>query len=127
MSMARGQRGFTLIEAALAVLIMGLCGFALLGIASRCLAVAHTARNYHSAASVLAAAQLDYPLQPTNAVMDNVVSPHTYEGTFIFSRSVEPLNADEDLFIIRSRVAWPGRGREAFEDVEQLLFSTNHP
>jgi len=122
------RSGFTLIEAAFAVVIMGLCGFALMGIASRCLAVAHATRNYHTAASVLDAAELEFPLLPTNPVMDNVVSAHTYEDHFVFTRDVEPANGEEDLFVIRSRVAWPGRGgREVHEDVERFLFTTNHP
>lgn len=119
-------RGFTLVEAVLALAIMTISAAALLVAASRCLAVARLASNYQTAANVLARGEMENPLLPTNEVTDNVVDPVTYDNGFTYSRTVEEREDEEDMFVVRSRVTWSARGREAFEEVSTYLYSTNH-
>ena len=118
---------FTLIEAVLAVAIMSICAFALMAAASRCLAVAGTSRNLHTVANVIDRGELEYPLQPTNEISDNVVKPVTYDNGFTFERTVEPLGKEEDIFVVKTTVTWSSKGKHASESVETLLYSTNHP
>lgn len=118
---------FTLIEAVFAVAIMSICAFALMAAASKCLALASASRNLHTAVSVIDRGELEYPLQPTNEISDNVVEPVTYENGFTFERTVEPFSKEKDIFVIRTIVSWAAKGKRASEKVETLLYSTNHP
>ena len=120
-------RGFTLVEAVLALAIMTISAVALLAAASRCLAVARVARNYQTAVSVLNIGEMEHPLIATNEVFENVVEPVTYENGFVFSRTVEAREDEEDMFVVRTRVSWSARGKDAFEEVATYLYSTNHP
>jgi len=126
MSRCRNNPAFTLIEAVVALAIMSVSAFALLTAASRCLAVARSAKNLHSAISVLDRGELEFPLKPTNEVMDNVVDPVAYDEKYTFERSVDPFGEEKDLFLIRTKVSWSRKGKQASEQVETLLFSTNH-
>ncbi|MEI6970198.1 MAG: hypothetical protein WCL44_01655 [bacterium] len=118
---------FTLIEAVLAVAIMSICAFALMAAASKCLAVAGASRNLHTVAAVVDRGELEYPLQPTNEVSENVVAPVTYNNGFTFERTVEPLGQEKDIFVVKTTVSWAAKGKHASESVETLLYSTNHP
>lgn len=123
--------GFTLVEAVLALAIMCVTAFALMAASSRCLQVARTARNYHTAVFALDRAELEYPLLPTNDINDNIVEDVTYDNGLTFSRKVEPLesedDSDPDMFVVRSRVSWSVKGKESFEEVATFLYNTNHP
>ncbi len=122
-----GSRGgFTLVEAVLALAIMTISAVTLLAAASRCLAVARLARNYQTAASVLSEGEMEHPLIATNDVIENVVEPQTFDNGFVFSRTVDQVEEDEDMFIVRTRVSWSSRGKDAFEQVSTYLYSTNH-
>ena len=123
---SRVKRAFTLIEAVIAIAIISMSGFAMLAAASRCLAVASASRNYHAAVTVIDQGGLEHPIAPTNDVYDNVVEEVEYANGFTFSRSVEEIEDEEDLFLVRTKVTWTSRGKEAFEEVVTYLYSTNH-
>jgi prepilin-type N-terminal cleavage/methylation domain-containing protein len=120
------RRGFTLVEAVLALAIMTISAVTLLSAASRCLAVARLARNFETAAGTLSRGETEYPLVPTNEVLENVVEPVTYDNGFVFSRTVDKLEDEEDMFVVHTRVSWSARGKDAFEEVATYLYSTNH-
>ena len=122
------KNAFTLVEAVLAIAIISVSAIAMLAATSTCLGAASRARNYHTAVAVLDQGELEYPLLPTNAVEDNIVEPYEplLEG-FVFSRDVEEIEDEEDLFVIRTRVTWSRRGRDSFEEVVGYLYTTNHP
>ena len=124
------MKGFTLVEAVLALAIMALSAFALMSAASRCVAVARTARNYQTAVSVLDKGELDHPLVLTNKVSDNIVEPITDENGFTFARDIQPTNPgdknEEDMFMARTTVSWSVKGKSSFEEVTTYLYSTNH-
>ena len=122
------SRGFTLIEAVLAIAIMSISAFALLAATSQCLAVASKARSYHIAVSVMDQGLLENPLIKTNEVDELGVDEYQpLENGFVFSRVVEELEDEEDLFVLRTRVTWSRRGKQSFEEVATYLYSTNHP
>ena len=121
------KRGFTLIEAVVAVAIMSVSVFALLAAASRCLAIARTARSFHTAAAVLDQGELEHPYVATNDIADIELEPVDYDNGFTFARAVEPLEGEDDMFVVRTRVSWSAKGRHVFEETERLLFTTNHP
>jgi prepilin-type N-terminal cleavage/methylation domain-containing protein len=127
MSNRTSQRGFTLIEVMLAVAIMSVSALALLLATSQCLAVASRSRKYHDAVSILDRGELEHPLIVTNEVYENAVREITYPEGYTFARTVEETEEDEDLFIVRTRVTWSAKGKTAFEEVAQYLYSTNHP
>ncbi|MEI6807609.1 MAG: prepilin-type N-terminal cleavage/methylation domain-containing protein [bacterium] len=121
------QAAFTLIEALIAVAIMSISSFALMAAATRCLAVANSAREMHRVAAVIDRGELEHPLLPTNEISENVVEPVTYDNGFTFERTYEPLGKEKDLFVIKTRVSWATRGKRTSQSVETLLYTTNHP
>lgn len=118
------KRGFTLVEAVVAVTIISVTGFAILAAASRCGAVASKVRNYHNAVAVMDRGLLEHPYVPTSRIDDIEVDPTVY-GTFTFSRSVSEVEGEEDLYTVSTRVGWNSKGRQVYEEVETLLYSTN--
>jgi len=125
-STAQDKSAFTLVEAVIAVAIMSICAFALMAAASKCLALALASRNLHTAATVIDQGELDYPMLPTNEVSDNVVEPVTYGNNFTFTRTVEPLGEEKDMFVVETTVSWSMKGKQASASVQTLLYSTNH-
>ena len=121
------RQAFTLIEVILAVAIMSMSSLAFLSLASQCLAVSALSRHYHDAVMIMDLANLDHPLLLTNEVYDNVVSPETFDNGYVFTRDVIVDEDEEDLFIVRTKVAWSSRGKKCFEEVESYIYSTNHP
>lgn len=118
--------GFSLIEAVLALAILGIGIFILIGTTARCLAVIRVARNYQIARSVLDQGELDYPLQTTNDVEKNAVDPIEYVDGFTFSREITPVDGEEHLFIVKTKVTWSETGKASFEEVTSCLYSTEH-
>ena len=119
---------FTLIEAIAAVAIMSLCAIALLSAAGRCVLVARTAENFHTSVAVIDLGELEHPFVMTNEVFENEVEEYEpLDNGFTFSRSVEAIEDEEDMFVVRTRVSWSERSAEAFEEVETYIYTTNHP
>ncbi|MFC1452864.1 prepilin-type N-terminal cleavage/methylation domain-containing protein [Verrucomicrobiota bacterium] len=115
-------QGLTLIEVLLAVVILSMGLTMLLTAASRCLAVMKIARNYQTAQWVMGMGELDYPLV-VDLIEDDIedleVEGETYAEDFTFSREVEEKDDedfDDGLYVVRTRVAWSRRGRNASEE-----------
>jgi prepilin-type N-terminal cleavage/methylation domain-containing protein len=119
------NNGFTLIEVLLAAAILGVgLGMMLTG-ASRCLAAMKQARKYQEAQWTLNRGLLDHPLLPTDEVDDWNISGETYDNGLTFSREVEeePIDEEDGLFLVRSRVVWWERGREGREEIVQYFLN----
>jgi len=115
------KTGMTLIEVLVASVILGAGLMVLLTGASRCLAVVHKAKNYQVAQWTLNMGELDYPVIDTNDVMDLAVPPYEYDNGFTFERVVEDDDDDDGLYVIRTIVTWPERGRVAKEEVVRYV------
>jgi len=118
------KNGFTLVEAVVAVAIIVIAGFSILAAASRCAAVAANVRNHHDAVAVLDLGELDHPYVATNDMDDIEVDPAPY-GKFTFSRIVQQMPDEDDFYVVKTRVSWNSKGKQVYEEVETLLFSTN--
>lgn len=114
--------GFTLVEAVLALAILSTGIFVLIETTARCLAVIQTSRHYQEARAVLDRGELDYPLHVTNSLHDNIVPPVDYPGGYRFSRDLDPVEGEEGLFIVKTRVTWSESGRASFEEVVSYLY-----
>lgn len=124
--MTASTRSFTLIEVVLAMAILGTGLVGLFSAASRCLAVVQRARDTELAQRVLAQGDLDNPLLPGIAVRDIEVRGETYDHGFGYARSVEPVEGEPDLFIVRTTIARDAGGRSLVE-LARYHFTTNHP
>ncbi len=114
--------GVTLVEAILALAILGIGIFVLIETTARCLAVIRTSKHYQNARAVLDRGELDYPITATNAAEDNIVTDAEYPGGFKFSRSIEPVDGEEDLYIVKTKVTWSESGHASFEEVIGYLY-----
>jgi prepilin-type N-terminal cleavage/methylation domain-containing protein len=126
----RHASGLTLIEVMLAVTILSVGLTVLLTGASRGLAVMKTARNYQTALWTLGLGEVDPPPTVNKDVEELEVEPESYPNGFTFSRTVEKdeeTKKDEEtgLYIVRTRVAWPGHGGESYEEVVRYVFHVN--
>ncbi len=116
-------RGFTLIEAVLALAILSIGMFVLIECTARCLAVIRTSRNYQTARMVLAQGECAHPLVWSNDADQNAVAPETYPNGYTFSRTLTPVDGEESLYVVKTRVAWSRVGQDAFEEVVGMLYS----
>jgi hypothetical protein len=97
---------------------------------SRCLAVVRVAKNYYEARHVLDLAELEHPVlrttdeQGREVIRNLPLGPLDYGG-FTFTRDAERHEQQEDLYVVRTRVSWSARGRQAFEEVSGYLYYTN--
>ena len=119
-------QGFSLIEAVLALAILSIGVFVLIEATSQCLAVVRVSKNYQTAREVLEQGELDYPLSWTNSIEDNTVAPVEYPGGFTFSRNLDQVDGEEDLFIVTRRITWSETGQSSFEEVTSYLYCQNH-
>tara|TARA_B100000809_G_scaffold150309_1_gene147812 strand:+ start:223 stop:612 length:390 start_codon:yes stop_codon:yes gene_type:complete len=120
------RRGMTLIEVLIALAILGAGLFGLMMAASRCLAVVTTARDYELARRTLDLGELDHPALSAVEVSDLEVFGRSYDTGLVYSRSVEEIDGDEDMFILRSFVKNAG-GTRTLLSVAWYLYTTNHP
>jgi prepilin-type N-terminal cleavage/methylation domain-containing protein len=120
------KRGFTLIEVVLALAILSVGLFGLLMAASRCLAVIGISRDYEVARRTLDRGELDHPMISHIKVSDIEVYGERYEEGFRYSRSVEEMPGEDDLFVVRSVVKAPGSKSRRLE-VVRYFFTTNYP
>lgn len=113
---------FTLIEVMLAMLILGVALGVLLTGASRCLAVMKVAQNYQTAQWVMGMGEQEYPPSYTNDIKELNVEPKRYENGFVFSRTVEDDEDEDGIFVLRTRVQWTERNKEAYEENVRLVY-----
>jgi type II secretory pathway component PulJ len=122
----------TLIEVLLALAILTVSAGVLLTAASRCLAVVRTAQNYYEARRILEIAELEHPLllvkkdkEKDLKPLNLTVGPIEYPRGFTYQRTSERNSDKTDLIIIRNRVTWSAKGRDAFEEVTSYFYYTN--
>ena len=119
----RSGAAFTLVEAALALAILSIGLFVLIECTAKCLAVIRTSRNYQTARMVLQQGELEHPLVWTNDAEQNAVASASYPNDYTFSRTLTPLDGEESLYVVETRVAWSEAGRASFEEVVSVLYS----
>jgi hypothetical protein len=123
----------TLVEILMALAILTISAGVLMTATSRCLAVVSTAKNYYEARRILEIGELDYPLlvvQKKNEkelkALNLKVGPIEYPPlNFTYQRTSERDAEKEDLVVVKSRVTWSAKGRQAFEEVTAYLYYTN--
>ncbi|NLB59991.1 MAG: prepilin-type N-terminal cleavage/methylation domain-containing protein [Lentisphaerae bacterium] len=120
---SRAARAFTLIEAVLALAILGISVFVLVECTARCLAVIRSARHYQTARQVLDQGELEYPLSWTNDLEHNRVAAVTYPNGYTFARDLTAVDGEENLFVVVTRVGWSESGRASWEEVVSYLYS----
>ena len=128
----RLNSGMTLIEVLMALAILTVAAGVLMTATSRCLAVVRTAKNYYEARRILEIGELEYPLlvvqkksEKDLTPLNLKVGPIEYPGGFSYQRTSERNTEKEDLMVVRDRVTWSAKGREAFEEVTTYLYYTN--
>ncbi|MEI8138762.1 MAG: prepilin-type N-terminal cleavage/methylation domain-containing protein [bacterium] len=127
------KAGMTLVEILMALAILAISAGVLMTATSRCLAVVSTAKNYYEARRILEIGELDYPLlvvQKKNEkelkALNLNVGPIEYPPlNFTYQRTSERDAEKEDLVVVKSRVTWSAKGRQAFEEVTSYLYYTN--
>ena len=120
---ARTRRaGLTLIEVMLAVSILSVAFTVLLTAASRCLAAIRKAKYYQDAQWTLSMGEADHPMLETNDVDSLNVSSETYDNGLTYSREVEDDEDEDGLYVVRARVSWTDKGREAYEEVVSYVY-----
>jgi prepilin-type N-terminal cleavage/methylation domain-containing protein len=114
---AISEKGFTLVEVLLAVVILSVGLTVVLTATSRCLAVMKKAQVYQNAIWALNAAETEHPLVVvTNDIKKLEVSDAKY-GEFTYKRTVDSDDDDDGLYAVHSRVSWTERGGESYEEV----------
>jgi Tfp pilus assembly protein PilE len=114
--------GFTLVEAMLALAILSIGIFVLVECTARCLAVIRASRNYQNARLVMDQGELDHPLVWTNDVEENTVESEPYPNGYTFSRTLTPMEGEESLYLVTTRVTWSEVGKASFEEVIGVLY-----
>ncbi len=123
----RGARaGLTLIEVmlALAIVAVGLTG--IIAALSRCLSVIAQSRAYQTSRHLLARVEVEEPL-----LLKEKIEPGTERGSFSgdyygyhWTRDIERVGRKEDgLYLVRTRVYWSERGKEAFDEVVTYFYA----
>ena len=69
--------------------------------------------------------EAEFPLQPSNAVSDNVVQGTEYESGYTFSRELEAVSGEKKLYVVTTRVTWSESGQASAEEVVSYLYFPN--
>jgi len=120
----RPKSGMTLVETVLALAILSIGIFILLETTAKCLAVVRMARNYQTARAVLDCGESEYPLRGTNTIEQNTVEGVDYDG-YAFSRDLQPVDGEEKLFMVVTKVAWSETGHESGEELIGYVYCPN--
>ena len=118
------KSGMTLVETVLALAILSIGIFILVETTAKCLAVVRMARNYQTARAVLDRGESEHPLRGTNSVEQNKVDPVDYDG-YTFSRDLQPMDGEEKLFKVVTRVAWSESGKDSGEELVSYVYCPN--
>ena len=119
------RAAFTLVEAVVALAILSIGIFVIIEATARCLAVIRVSRNYQTARAVLDRGESEFPLQPTNAVSDNIVQGAELVPGYTFSRELEAVDGEEKLYMVTTRVTWSETGLDSAEEVVSYLYFPN--
>ena len=112
----------TLIEVILATSILCVGLATLLTGAARCVAVMKTSRQYQEAQWAMTAGEVEHRVAEIDDVMEYEVDPVEYGEGYMFSRTVEEDEDEDELYVVRTRVTWSRRGGEASEEVVRYVW-----
>jgi prepilin-type N-terminal cleavage/methylation domain-containing protein len=121
----RAARGFTLVEAVVALAILSIGIFVIVEATARCLAVIRVSRNYQTARELLDRGEGEFPLQPTNTVSANVVQGTELAPGYTFTRELEAMDGEAKLYEVTTRVTWSESGQASAEEVVSYLYFPN--
>lgn len=89
------------------------------------LSVVRTARNREIAQSLIRRIDLDFPIEKID--LEELTESGTFDDMEGYYWTREILMVDEEerpgLFLIRSRIDWSERGREAFEEIQVYTYA----
>jgi prepilin-type N-terminal cleavage/methylation domain-containing protein len=120
----RKTSGMTLIEIMLALTIVSIGLVTLITAASRCIAVARSARIYETARHMIGRVDLENPIKKDEIEDGSDSGTFSDNPDFKWEREIEQIGEEEDpLFLIRTRVSWSERGKVAYEEITTYLFA----
>ena len=115
------NKGFTLIEALLAILILGFGMVVLLTGAARSMASIDMAADIQEAIGIFSQGEAIFPLIVTDDPMELEVPPYRdFDSEHVFERHIEETE-DDMLYIARTVVTWTTRGREFREETQRYI------
>jgi prepilin-type N-terminal cleavage/methylation domain-containing protein len=122
---SKRKRGFTLVEVLLALVILSVGVSAMMIAMGQALSVVRTARNREIAQSLIRRIDLDFPIEKID--LEELTESGTFDDMEGYYWTREILMVDEEerpgLFLIRSRIDWSERGREAFEEIQVYTYA----
>jgi hypothetical protein len=118
------QGGMTLVEAVLAIAILGIGVFVLAETTAKCFSVIRTSRHYQAARAVLDRGESDYPLRGSNTVDQNKVDAVDYNG-YEFSRDLQEVDGEKKMFVVKTKVSWSETGKDSFEEMTSYIYCPN--
>ena len=122
------RAGLTLIEVMLATVILSVGLSALITATGRCLAVARKALEYETARRLVG--QVDLEIPPDFEELEEGMESGRFSPPFeayTWTREIEEHEDEEfELFIVRTRVSWTRKGKEASEGVATYLYKPTY-
>ena len=119
-----GASGMTLVEVLLAVAILGVCLLGLMQGMGACMAVFRSSAFVQQAANAMARAEAQFPLEvETDPEEDLEVAGEEIEDSdgWLFSRVCEADEDEDEIYVVRSKVARPGgRGGASESEFETV-------
>lgn len=118
------QKGLTLIEVLLAVVILGVGAGVLMLATARCLSVVKKAQHYTTAQRLIMRVGAENPLTRGEIQPGTDSGDFSDESAYRWEREI--IEPEEDyrlgLYTVRTRVIWSDRGRDAFEETVTWLY-----
>ncbi|MAI20164.1 MAG: hypothetical protein CMF28_02865 [Kiritimatiellaceae bacterium] len=115
----RKKQGFTLVEVLLALVILSVGVSSMMIAMGQALSVVRTARNREIAQSLIRRIDLDFPIEKID--LEELTETGTFDDMegYYWTREIVMVDEEErpGLFLIRSRIDWSERGRNAFEEI----------
>lgn len=114
--------GLTLVEVMLAIVILGIGTGILLVAISRCMSVATQAQYYSKAHRLILQVDAENPI--TRGEIDEGTESGKFDDGFTWDREITESEDEgrEGLYLVRTRVSWSRRGKNAFEEVQSYLY-----
>lgn len=126
----RRRHGMTLIEAVIALMLLGTGIVILTTGAAQALSVARIARHYSQAQHLLALVDFEIPVESAYELYSAPESGdfNTPFEEYRWMREAEYFGPEEDqLFLVRTRIYWSDRGEESYEESLMLQRDTEAP
>lgn len=119
----RGASGMTLLEVLLAVAILGICLAGIMRGIGACMDVYRSSAFVQRAIGALARAEADWPLTVQSDPEEDLAVDHADLGDgWSFSRTCEPDEDEDALYVLRSEVSLGHGGPGAQFEVIRLMY-----